>query len=94
MWVADPQGLGDLCSSCLALPHQPGGAPASAETPASSTFRVGAAVTWRGQTWMVAAVHNHPQLGNFVRLETGDGGYDLVHANGSDGALEPLDRGA
>ncbi len=69
--------------------------PSSVVAPASRSagvhqLHVGDQVQWCGKAWIVAAMHSHPQVGRFVRLETGDGGYDLVHVNGSDGAIEPL----
>jgi hypothetical protein len=59
--------------------------------PAGAGLSVGAHVQWRGQAWIITADHSHPQLGHFFRLEDGAGGYDLVHVNGSDGHIEPLE---
>jgi len=55
------------------------------------SISVGVAVRWRGEAWIVTAVHYHPRLGTFARLEDGLGGYDLVHLNGFDGAIEALE---
>ncbi len=45
---------------------------------------------WFGGEWTITAERSHPALGRFFRLEDELGGYDLVHVNGSDGAIEPL----
>jgi hypothetical protein len=62
-----------------------GGVPTAVRTPCT-----GDSVRWCGREWVVTAVHSHPRHGRFARLEDGAGGYDLVHLNGSDGALEQL----
>jgi hypothetical protein len=64
--------------------------PAGGVAAAGHRLSVGDLVIWREQRWIVTAMHSHPRLGRFMRLETGDGAYDLVHENGADGAIQPL----
>jgi len=52
--------------------------------------RVGDQIRFFGQEWTVAAIYPHPLIGEFFRLERGEGEWDLISARGHDGNYELL----